>query len=382
MNAVARQVDVLIVGGGPGGSSVAWGLRGAGLSVAVLDKASFPRTKVCAGWITPAVVQALQLDLADYARTRIIQPIHGFRVGLIGGNTLDLDYPGDPVSYGIRRCEFDHYLLTRSEAKLWEGEAFRDMRREEDGWLVNGNTHARLVVGAGGHFCPVARALGARLGQSEQVVAAQEVEFELNAAQQARCRVRHDVPELYFCPDLRGYGWIFRKGDWLNVGLGREDNHRLGDHVRDFLAWLKTAGRVPPDMPDRFQGHAYLLYHHAVRPETADGVLLVGDATGLAYPQSGEGIRPAIESGLLAAAVIRETNGDYRESPLAAYGEHLAIRFGRRHAASTSPMRVPHALKTRIGRALLGTRWFNRHFVIDRWFLHRHQPAFLGASAG
>ena len=80
--------DVIIVGGGPAGSSCAWKLRDAGLEVVVVDRASFPRDKVCAGWITPAVVEELQLDLADYRRDRILQPITGFVTGLIGGGEL------------------------------------------------------------------------------------------------------------------------------------------------------------------------------------------------------------------------------------------------------------------------------------------------------
>ena len=55
--------DVLIVGGGPAGSSCAWGLRYAGLDVLVVDRKAFPRDKVCAGWITPQVVQSLTIDL-------------------------------------------------------------------------------------------------------------------------------------------------------------------------------------------------------------------------------------------------------------------------------------------------------------------------------
>jgi flavin-dependent dehydrogenase len=57
--------DVIIVGGGPAGSSCAWKLRAAGWDVVVVDRANFPRDKVCAGWITPAVIEELQLDLED-----------------------------------------------------------------------------------------------------------------------------------------------------------------------------------------------------------------------------------------------------------------------------------------------------------------------------
>ena len=76
--------DVLIVGGGPAGSSCAWKLLGAGLDVVVLDRKSFPRDKPCAGWITPAVVESLQLDLNEYREGRVLEPIMAFVVGAMG----------------------------------------------------------------------------------------------------------------------------------------------------------------------------------------------------------------------------------------------------------------------------------------------------------
>jgi len=79
-----RSCDVLIVGGGPAGSTCARELVRAGLDVVVMDKHAFPRDKVCAGWITPPVVQALGLDCADYAHGRVMQAIYGFRTGMIG----------------------------------------------------------------------------------------------------------------------------------------------------------------------------------------------------------------------------------------------------------------------------------------------------------
>lgn len=376
MTSSRTDVDVLIVGGGPAGSSVAWGLRGQGLRVAVLDKAAFPRNKVCAGWITPAVARALELDPSEYARGRILQPINGFLVGMMGARANEIRYDQGPVSYGIRRCEFDEYLLRRCGAELWLGQSLARMERQGDRWLVNDVIGTRLIVGAGGHFCPVARVLGARLGQAELVVAAQEIEFEMTAAQRSACAVRADTPELYFCPDLKGYGWIFRKGDWLNVGLGREDNHRLGDHVAQFCEEMRLHGRVGFHLPRRFHGHAYLLSHHAQRPLAADGALLVGDATGLAYPQSGEGIRPAVESGLLAARTILSSAGEFSERRLNRYADVIARRFGPRTAdAPVSAPPVVSGWRQALARYALSTRWFNRHVVIDRWFLHRHQPA-------
>ena len=85
---------------------------------------------------------------------------------------------------------------------------------------MNGEINARVVVGAGGHFCPVARFLGAKMG-TEVSVAAQEIEFEMDQRQAAACSIKPEIPELYFCKDMLGYGWCFRKNNFLNVGLRR-----------------------------------------------------------------------------------------------------------------------------------------------------------------
>lgn len=370
-----ERCDALIVGGGPAGSTLAWRLGQSGMDVVVLDKKAFPRDKVCAGWITPAVVETLQLDLADYARGRTLQPIHRFRTGLIGGNEVLTDY-GNTVSYGIRRREFDDYLLRRSGARLLLGEGVESVERAGTEWIVNGHLHTPLLIGAGGHYCPVARRLGAELGPEEGPVTAQEVEFELSPEQAAACSVAPDTPELFFTPELDGYGWVFRKGSVLNIGLGREAGGKLGDAVTAFTAWLQQQGKVPADIPQRFHGHAYLFFpQRRPRRVVDDGVLLIGDAAGLAYPQSGEGIRPAVESALLAAGVIAAARGDYRTDQLAAYVEQLSARFGPRQSAPAALPWLPAPVKRFLAGRLLGNPAFTRRVVLDRWFLHRSQPA-------
>lgn len=373
-----KQVDVLIVGGGPAGSTLAWALRDSGLVVTILDKHTFPRDKVCAGWVTPAVMEELQINLDDYAGGRTLQPITGFRVSQLGKKEVETQYHDKPVSYGIRRCEFDDYLLQRSGAELVLGQAFKSMVWQGDSWLVNDDIQASLVVGAGGHFCPVARAVGAKLGRDEQVVAAQEIEFQMSVAQQSECQVDAQVPELFFTPDLIGYGWVFRKGDYLNIGLGREDNHKLSDHVHNFYQFLKQQGKIPADSPDKFHGHAYLLYPHAIREVIKDGVLLIGDAAGLAYPQSGEGIRPAVESALLAAQVIKTCGGDFQQTRLQPYYVKLVARFGQRQPKAGLLERLPLGLKQALAGQLMQSRWFTRHIVMDRWFLHSQQAPLSG----
>lgn len=360
--------EVLVIGGGPAGSTCAWALTRAGVDVIVMDKRTFPRDKVCAGWITPAVVESLQLDVEDYRRGRVFQPITGFRTALLGGREVETDYP-QPVSYGIRRFEFDDYLLQRCGARLELGETLRTIEHADQGWVVNGRIRAQMLVGAGGHFCPVARHLGADLGASESIIAAQEVEFAMTPEQARACTALGERPELYFCADLKGYGWCFRKGRYLNIGLGREDSHRLSDHLAAFRAFLERRGTIAFELPARFNGHAYLLYAHAPREVVGAGALLVGDAAGLAYTQSGEGIRPAVESALMAAETILTAARVYRPERLAPYRERLTARFGPRHARRV-PDYLPDGLKSALARALMASGWFTRRVVLDDWFLH------------
>ncbi|MGD8926730.1 MAG: NAD(P)/FAD-dependent oxidoreductase [Thioalkalispiraceae bacterium] len=376
--------DVLIVGGGPAGSTLAWSLRDSGLKIAVLDKQTFPRDKVCAGWVTPAVMEELQLDLEDYRQTRTLQPIYGFRVSHMGKREVETRYTDTPASYSIRRCEFDQYLLERSTADLILGEKFKSMSKTElgngqQGWLLNDKYKAKLVVGAGGHFCPVVRQMGSKLGSSELIVAAQEIEFEMNEQQAEACPVEADVPELFFCDDLKGYGWVVRKGNFLNIGLGREDNHKLSEHVAVFRNLLIEQGKIPADTPEKFHGHAYLLYPHATRPLLKDGVLIIGDAAGLAYPESGEGIRPAVESSLIAAQVILQANGDYRQANLMEYKTELEARLGKREGKELMDF-LPGWFKQSLAGVLLSTQWFVKNYVVEKWFLHSEQAPLLTDS--
>jgi len=360
--------EVLIVGGGPAGSTCAGKLKKAGVDVLLLDRETFPRSKPCAGWITPAVLETLKIDAGEYRREQLLQDICGFRIGLINGADVFTRY-GRAVSYGIRRCEFDHYLLRRSDARLALNEPVAALERKDGWWQVNGRIRARLVVGAGGHFCPVARLLGAKIGK-EEVIVAQVTEFAMGREEERLCRIVADTPALYFCRDLRGYGWLFRKGGFLNIGLGRMDRVDLSRHTQEFCTFLKKRGFLAADFNARFRGHAYLLYEQqGGRRCVGDGAVLIGDAVGLSHPQSGEGILPAIESALLAADTILAANGDYRADNLEPYAASLATRFGG------AGMEIPSSPLTSglfrfLGARLLSSSWFARHIVLDRWFLH------------
>src|SRR5262245_45681814 len=187
-----QRCDVIVVGGGPAGSSWAWRLRRAGVDVVVCDRATFPRDKVCAGWITPQAVADLELDLDDYGSSRTLQPITGFRIGVMGRPGSRFVGYGRVVSYGIRRCEFDEYLLRRSGAALELGTPVMHLRREHRNWIINERIEAPVVVGAGGHWCPIARTLNPGADQSA-VVVAQETEFAVAAA---GFTASEEIPEL------------------------------------------------------------------------------------------------------------------------------------------------------------------------------------------
>jgi len=364
--------DAVVVGGGPAGSTCARQLRRAGLTVAVLDRARFPRDKVCAGWITPGVVDLLALDVEEYRRQRVFQPITAFRTSVMGAREIETRY-AEPISYGIRRYEFDHYLLDRCGAHVSCGRPVSSLRRTGDGWRVNETISTPLLIGAGGHFCPVARWLNPTR-PTAPLVATLELETRLRPDQIDDCRVRPDSPVLFFCRDLKGYGWCFRKQDFLNVGLGRHDPRHLPRQTAAFVDFLKAEGLVPRDLPRPSRGHAYLLNTRGARRTIADGVVLIGDAAGLADPRSGEGIRQAIESGLLAARAILAAAGRYEAERLQPYARGLRPS-GAGPTSRLVSRAVPARATQRVGGLLMRSPWFTRHVLLDRWFLDVRHPS-------
>ena len=359
-----RRCDALIVGGGPAGSTCARTLRLAGWNVIVLDRARFPRDKVCGGWVTPGVFRALDLEPDEYRSTGlVIQEITGFKTSVLGRPPVVTDYR-DVVSYAIRRCEFDNFLLRRAQVCVIDNRPLAHLTRKGGRWIANDEIDAPVVIGAGGHFCPVARQLQGERDRVDPVIA-KEAEFPLDE----QSSVAPQEPELFFCRDLEGYAWCVRKGDYLNVGIGRRAHEGFADHLREFAAFLAATGRVSDASAIRWRGHAYHARGAGVRPLTADGMLIVGDAAGLAYPESGEGIRPAVESGLLAARTLIAANGRCTRDALQPYDK--TMRSAHRPATPAPKMLTP--VVKALGRSLLHSSAFTRHVVLDRWFLRALQ---------
>jgi len=358
---VDGHFDAIVVGGGPGGSTAAWRLARAGRRVLVLDAARFPRVKLCAGWVTPAVWRALEIDPATYPRT--IQPFADATIEL-DGDVLETRWPRT-VSYGIVRKEFDDYLLRRAEsagAEVREGVRVGALRRTGSGVELetsSGTLSAPLVVGAGGHHCPVARALG-EISPDEAVVVARESETRLGSTLLRQLTPRHGTPELFAEPDFRGYGWYFTKGDFLNLGIGcLGDGRDLHRRCEAMVDRLRADGRLPANVEiEPFRGHAYAIRIDHPRQVAGDGFVLVGDAAGLARGVSGEGIGPAVESAGLAVDAILEEGGD--PARLARrYRDAIAARFGSgqpgpvERALGALPHRVTEAVARLVCRAPL-----------------------------
>ena len=354
-----RTCDALVVGGGPAGASCAAALGRAGWTVIVADAAEFPRDKVCAGWLTPEVFGLLDLTPDDYRGAGLtLQEVRGFSTRAFGQAPVETRYDG-VVSYAIRRREFDAFLLARAGVPV-EHLRVTSLRPAGGRWIVNEEIAAPVVVGAGGHFCPVAKYLRGR--DDAAPVVAKEAEFRLTDPD-----ALPGMPALYFCRDLAGYAWCVRKEGWVNVGLGRRISSGFGRHVDAFAAWLARDPALAGIEHARWKGHAYLAAGAGTRPLVGPGMLAVGDAAGLAYPESGEGIRPAIASGQLAAATLVAAGRGFDLEALRPYAEAIS----RQHPPMSHHPPWMDRATAPIARLLLRSSAFTRHVVLDRWFLRR-----------
>jgi flavin-dependent dehydrogenase len=331
-----------------------------------MDRAAFPRDKVCAGWLTPEVFDLLELSPGEYRNAGLsLQPLSAFRVGILGGRSRRIEY-GTTVSYAIRRCEFDAFLLSRTRARRIERTAALTFRHEHGRWIVNERLSAPMLIGAGGHFCPVARHLRRGPERAHPVIA-KEAEFRLSDPDARRLG---SAAALFFCRDMGGYAWCVPKGEFLNVGIGHRNHHRFHACFQQFSDMLQLTGVVQNAALLHWRGHAYLTAGAGARPLVSHGVLLLGDAAGLAYPESGEGIRPAIESGLLAARTLVAAAGRVDRDSLEPY----ALAVTQRHPPVRSLSWWSPRASAATGRALLSIPFCTRHIVLDRWFLRRGLP--------
>jgi len=373
-----KPYDAVVVGGGPGGSTTAWQLARAGRRVLLLDRAVFPRDKLCAGWVTPEALADAEVDPEKYPAT--IQPFDACRFEFDG--VRHETRWRRPASYGILRREFDHHLLERARAagvEVREGAGVSTVSVQADHVRVvtdESPVAAEVVVGAGGHRCPVAHALG-EVSEAEEIVIAQESETRLAPAAIAALGESWRAPELYVERDLRGYGWYFPKGDVLNVGIGcvAGRDADLPGRRKALLHRLRASGRLPDGLDlHPFRGHSYVVRRRAPRRLAGARFCLVGDAAGLARDLSGEGIGPAIRSGLLAAEAIELHLREGR--PLEAYALTIVSRYGSGETGWVGRQlaRVPDRVARGVVGAVLRLAPTRRHIVFGKIFGMREVP--------
>jgi len=288
--------EVIIIGAGPAGSACAWKLVRAGRNVLILDKATFPRLKLCAGWITPRVPALLRFNIREYPHS------------ILEFNKLYFHFYGKKIAlptkqYSIRRTEFDAWLLQRSGAEFIRHQV-KEIREDGGHFIIDETYRCRYLVGAGGTNDPVYRtffkSLNPRSGQKRVVSIEEEFAYDYK---DNRCLL------WFFDYNLSGYSWYVPKGaGYLNVGIGakyadlKAKGQNLRLHWERFIKKLSQKGLVTGHS-FKTKGYQYYL-HDKVTVGQIGTAYLIGDAAGLATVDMGEGIGPAVESGLLAAGSI------------------------------------------------------------------------------
>ncbi|MDY7028320.1 MAG: NAD(P)/FAD-dependent oxidoreductase [Spirochaetota bacterium] len=213
--------------------------------------------------------------------------------------------------YAVRRIEFDDWMVRRSKAELHRHRVMK-IEQTGEGFIIDGLFQAEFLVGAGGTRCPVAEYFfkdrtheNGRSNIKDRKIAALEEEVEADG-QNKSCRL------WFFEEGLAGYSWLVPKeGGFAAIGVGglldriNQTGNRIWDFWEHHIKRLEAAGliREQKHVP---RGHVYLRRwkNGQTQPVQKGRVLITGDAAGLATRDMGEGIEPAVESGIRAARSI------------------------------------------------------------------------------
>jgi len=354
-----QDAEVIVVGAGPAGSTVATYLARAGVDVLLLEKTEFPREKVGGDGLTPRGVKQL-IDLGiDTSEEAGWVHSRGLRI-LTGDLTLELDWP-DLTSYppyGVSRTRHDFddllaKLAVKAGARLYERTTVTSAITNASGRVVGVEAkvgpektpvhyRAPLVLACDGVSARLALSVGIQKNEKRPMGV---------AVRQYYKSPRHDDPfieghlELWDRSDPRdpkllpGYGWAFPLGDGtVNVGLGMlstSASFRNTDYRALLRQWLDG---TPEEWGYREEnaigkvGGAGLPMGFNRTPHYRDGLLLLGDAGGMVSPFNGEGISAAMESAQIAAEVVVQAlarrEGPSRERALEAYPRAVGELMG------------------------------------------------------
>jgi geranylgeranyl reductase family protein len=320
--------DAIVVGAGPAGSVTAYRLATEGASVLLLDRARFPRDKPCGGGVTLRALRQLPFAIDPVVEHSVdsMEFRLRFRSGYVRRSR-------EPLILMTQRRRLDAYLAEQAAgagATFRDGEKVTEVTEAHDGYqlAVGGRTEScRLIVGADGANGVVGRSVG--LGENPTYGVALEGNLQYDDASEQRYRGRA-VVELGTVPG--GYGWVFPKGDHLNIGVGGWE--REGPALRDHLQTLCKAHAVRAESLTNVRGHRLPL-RTPDAPLARGRALLVGDAAGLVDPLSGDGMYEAFLSARLAAGAALDVLAGRVES-LEPYDSAVRRLLARLTAASWS----------------------------------------------
>jgi len=308
--------DVIIVGAGPGGSFTAKLLASAGYDVILIEKDTIPRDKPCAGWITPQVLNLLELNPS---RFDCCHPIYG---AVLWETENKRFYPyfvkySEPISYGIHRIEFDTILTDMAKdagAEVLDSTMVTNIHRQKEVIYVqvsqNQEVKGKFIIGADGTHSIVARDLWIRRKWKPSELV-QCVVSETKFGEHIKNLTNYyGCPELFLNAESNSYSWFFTKGPFLNIGLGIQmskitPKNNVQTLYAAFLQKLKQINHIDGIALAPHKVHLYPAYHGPYHyPTYEDRVILIGDAGGFPINSTGEGIRPALLSGKFAAETI------------------------------------------------------------------------------
>ena len=307
--------DAVVIGAGPAGSVTAIHLARGGARVLLLDKATFPRDKPCGGGLTLRAVRQLPVDPAPVVEHEVDRM--AFRLGW--HSHFERKGKRGPFVLMTQRRRLDNYLVEQAVeagAEFHDGVKVTVSTEPELSVRFDGREiQPQILVGADGANGTTAKALG--LGGP----IVHGVAYEGNAPFEEKYRGLA-VIELGTIPG--GYGWIFPKGDHVNVGVGGWEAE--GPKLRVHLAELCRRHEVDADSLESVRGHRLPLRRQGFVPARGR-TLLVGDAAGLVDPLTGDGMYEAFVSARLGAEAALDVLAGQAEA-VEPYTERLAKALG------------------------------------------------------
>jgi geranylgeranyl reductase family protein len=305
--------------------------------VLLIDRARFPRDKPCGGGVTVRTAQLLPFGLDPVVE----DVITGARIRIRDGREAIHD--GDrPLTYMTQRRRLDAFLVERAQeagVEFRDGQAVRTVIALDGGGYElrtdGGPLRARAVIGADGANGVVAGALGFDAPATSAVALEGNIPFPDGVPDEWRRRVTLNFGYL-----PGGYGWLFPKGDHVNVGVGGWKGV-TGKRLRPALDRTCRVYGLDPARLESLRGH-HLPMQRRDMLTARGGAAVIGDAAGLVDPLSGEGIHTAVVSGIAVAGAVEAFLGE-RAPSLAAYHDALQSRIAEDFAASRALTEIFYA---------------------------------------